>query len=117
MSRDEDRWSPKPPCEVEATLLSQPDIDEYDVRPQLLLESLGVGARRRNADDRHALSLEQQARGVEEGWAVIDDEAADSRILARQVHGNIPTVREPLLAGSRQRTGSRPFRPYAPAAA
>jgi hypothetical protein len=46
-------------------------------RPKLLLESQRFGARRRNPDDRHAFTLEQQARDVEERLVVIDDETAN----------------------------------------
>src|SRR4029077_16816535 len=64
-------------CDVEAALVTEPDIDEHDVRPELLLELQCFGARGRHPDDDHAFSLEQHARGVEEGSVVVDYEAAN----------------------------------------
>ncbi len=62
--------------EFEPVLLTEINVDQRHVRPQILdtLERLSAG--RGYADNGDALTFEQVARSVAKGGAVINDEAA-----------------------------------------
>jgi hypothetical protein len=55
----------------------QRDVDQDDLRLELLDLPKRLVARRRHARDGQALSLEQHACGLEEGVIVVDDQNAD----------------------------------------
>jgi hypothetical protein len=80
MGGDQDYPAAQPFREVEAVLVAEADVDEHDVRAELLLQSQRVGAGGGDPDDLDAFPLEQDARGVEEGSVVVDDEAADGQL-------------------------------------
>ena len=65
-----------PPSELEPALGSQIDVDECDVRPELLnsLESLGAG--RRDANDRDSLPLQQLGGSREKARTIVHDQAS-----------------------------------------
>jgi len=63
------------PGEVEPALLPEPDIDEDDVGPKRPNLPERLGRILRHAEDRHALSLQQNARRIEEGLVVVDEHA------------------------------------------
>src|SRR4051812_33610600 len=65
----------QPPCEIEAVLASQVDVDERHVRPELVDETKRVGAVRRAPDDIPSFLHEERGSGLEEGAAVVNDEA------------------------------------------
>jgi hypothetical protein len=67
---------------VEAALLAQRDVDQEDVRSQRLGLAERFGAGRRDARDGQALSLEEHARGLEEGVVVVDDQQANRHSLS-----------------------------------
>jgi hypothetical protein len=66
----------------EAALVTEADVDQHDIRPKLFLESERFRTRRRKADNSHTFSLEQQARSVEKGLVVVNDEAANLHPLS-----------------------------------
>jgi hypothetical protein len=83
-SRDQDHRCPivriirdQAPRNVEAALFPERDVDEDDVRPQDLGLPESLRARRRDARDGHALSLQQHPGGNEKRWVVIDDQASN----------------------------------------
>jgi hypothetical protein len=61
------------PGQVKAALLAEPDVDEDDVRAQRAGLPERLGDARGHAHDRHALSLQEKARGLEEGLVVINE--------------------------------------------
>ena len=61
--------------DVQAAFTCEIDVDQGDVRPQFLRQAQRLGFCGGVADNHHALSLEQAARGGEEPPAVVDDEA------------------------------------------
>jgi hypothetical protein len=62
--------------EFEPVLLTEINVDQRHVRPQLLDTPERLSAGRGHAGDRDPLTLEQIARSVAKGGAVINDEAA-----------------------------------------
>ena len=62
------------PGKVKAALAPEPDVDEDDVQPQRAGLPEGLGGVRGHADDRHALSLEENARCLEEGTVVVNEQ-------------------------------------------
>ena len=60
------------PGQVKAALVPEPDVDEDDVRPQRAGLPERLSDARGHAQDRQALSLKENARGLEEGIAVIN---------------------------------------------
>src|ERR1700742_2923271 len=77
---DRQRCRPSNPVELhsylEATLPAEIDVDQRHVRPQFLAQPQSFGACRGHANNRHALTLQQVAGGVDESGAVIDDQTA-----------------------------------------
>src|SRR5882757_246905 len=63
------------PGEVEPALLPETDVDEDDVGPKRPNLPECLGRIRRHAEDRHALSLQQNARRIEKGLVVVDEHA------------------------------------------
>ena len=61
------------PGQVKAALFAEPDVDEDDVRAQRAGLPKRLGDARGHAHDGHALSLQEKARGLEEGRVVIDE--------------------------------------------
>ena len=60
------------PGQVKAALVAEPDVDEDEVRPQRAGLPERLGDARGHAHDRQALSLKENARGLEEGIVVIN---------------------------------------------
>jgi hypothetical protein len=64
------------PGEIETALGAEVDVDESDLRPQLLNSPDCLSARGRESDDGDSLTFEQVARSFREARLVVDDEAA-----------------------------------------
>jgi hypothetical protein len=69
----------EPTREIEAALPAEIDVDEGDLRSQLLFALKRLSARGGDAHDANSLLLEEGPGGLEKGRAVVDDEAAQSR--------------------------------------
>src|SRR5256885_1984938 len=67
----------KAPGDLEAALSAQIDVDQRDVRPQLVDLPHRLGAGRGHPDHRDALAFQQATGSVQEVLAVIDDQAAE----------------------------------------
>lgn len=63
----------EPQHQVEAVLLTQIDVDQHKIRPELPQAKQGLGRGRRDANDGDAVRFQQQAGGLLEVIAVVDD--------------------------------------------
>jgi hypothetical protein len=54
---DQDHRAAQPLREVEATLVTETDVDQHDIRPKLLLESQRFGARRLSSTMRQRICI------------------------------------------------------------
>jgi hypothetical protein len=79
---------PEPPGELEAALAAELDVQERDVRVELLGASERLRAGRRDPDHGNSLPLQKGAGRLQEVGAVIDDEAARSH--AARIAGAMP---------------------------
>jgi hypothetical protein len=81
VGRDQDHRGPtvpslpgQAPSELEAAFRPERDVDEDDIRPELLGSSSRFRGRRGNPRHAQSLPLEQSPRGVEKRRVVIHDE-------------------------------------------
>ncbi len=75
------------PGNLEATLTAEIDVDQRDVRPQLLDPPQRLGAGRRHPDNHDPLTFQQATGGVQEMPAIVDDQAAHDPRMAGPVAG------------------------------
>jgi hypothetical protein len=88
--------------ELEAALICEHDVHEDDVRVELVRPPERLCHRRGDADDLHALPLEQHARSREELPVVIDDENAarhTSRVASNRAGRIAASRKNPLIPG------------------
>jgi DNA-binding NarL/FixJ family response regulator len=106
------------PGQLQAALAPQVDVEQGDVRAQLLGPPEGFGAAGGLADDHDPLAFQEPAGGVQEAVAVVDDQAAQHGLrIAGGAAGHIPASWKlgPRRMGEgrpgRGRPGAAPSRP------
>jgi hypothetical protein len=86
------------PRELQATLLTEEDVDQGDVRTQGLEQTERVGEGRGDAHDAQTLSFQEHAHNLEDLFVVIDDQTAIWHALS------VAPIRLPRIAASRNPT-------------
>jgi hypothetical protein len=84
------------PRQLETALLTEPDIDQDDVRAQRLGLPQCPGDVRGHPGHLHALPLQQGTRRLQEGVIVIDQQAAQRHAI------RVPGIRRDRIAASRK---------------
>ena len=65
------------PGNLEATLAAQVDVDQCEVRPQIVDLPHRLGTGRGHSDHRDALAFQQATGSVQEVLAIVDDQATE----------------------------------------